>query len=931
MADENTGLLVSLEARFTAFEKALLRIEKKSAQSFGAVKAAADKNIAAVESTLARANAFERRMSAIDRGFAGFGRSLIPSLAAMSAALSVREIAAYADSWTQAKNALAIVGIEGEKQVQVLDKLYEAAQRQAAPLEALTSLYGRAAQSVSADQAKLLQFSEGVATALRVQGTSANEASGALTQLGQLIASNRVQAEEFNSINEQARPILIAVANGLDKAGGSVSKLRQLVIDGKVSGQEFFDAFLRGLPTIEKMAARSSTTIEQGVTRINNAFTKYVGQTDESLSASQRLVTGMTALADNFDTVADTSLKLASVLAGALVGRGIAGMLSTIPTAVSAMTALVAAMRAGTLTAAGFGAALGPLGLIAGAAAGAALAFGNWGDSIDDATRSLADQATSSAGVEAMIADLARAQDAYKAAIANTAGTQTSATNSIVADTEREFTAKKSLLELELKRQKALLAVQQASLSQQSAALKQEIGSQVFTRDSSVANGFSDPRVGDFVRRPDELTGLDKTRQVIENSPITAEIQKIRAEMQLTELGAAKLEEALNSTFSTGSGGKGAGAQTDTGSKKGGGSRINEYERLTQRIAEATAATIAETEAVSTLNPTVDDFGFSANKARVEQELLAAALKAGKEITPALKAEITGLAEAYAGAEAAAGRLSEAQSRAFDNLEEAKSITNSVFSDIRSALSDGKITWEEWGDIATNVLNKIIDKLQNQLVDALFSATSAASQTGNIFGSIFGSLFGGGSQWSLASSGSIFGLFDEGGWTGPGGKKQAAGVVHADEFVFTKKAVQRAGVGNLYRLMNYFETGNASALLGAGMPGYDGGGYVGSASLPSIPSSASMASSTWGNAADGDATVSPGSGGGGNTTVKIMLDKNLKAEILEEAAGNSVQIVSAAAPVFAEQTSNRIVGDFHKGKYDTGMAKYGVTRKPKPR
>lgn len=44
--------------------------------------------------------------------------------------------------------------------------------------------------------------------------------------------------------------------------------------------------------------------------------------------------------------------------------------------------------------------------------------------------------------------------------------------------------------------------------------------------------------------------------------------------------------------------------------------------------------------------------------------------------------------------------------------------------------------------------------------------------------------------------------FADGGYTGPGGKYQPAGIVHAGEFVFTKEQTRRAGVGNLYAMAN---------------------------------------------------------------------------------------------------------------------------------
>jgi hypothetical protein len=56
-------------------------------------------------------------------------------------------------------------------------------------------------------------------------------------------------------------------------------------------------------------------------------------------------------------------------------------------------------------------------------------------------------------------------------------------------------------------------------------------------------------------------------------------------------------------------------------------------------------------------------------------------------------------------------------------------------------------------------------------------------------------------QAATAGLNAIRGLygFSRGGYTGPGGKNEVAGIVHRDEFVFPREAVRRIGVDNLYR------------------------------------------------------------------------------------------------------------------------------------
>jgi hypothetical protein len=80
-----------------------------------------------------------------------------------------------------------------------------------------------------------------------------------------------------------------------------------------------------------------------------------------------------------------------------------------------------------------------------------------------------------------------------------------------------------------------------------------------------------------------------------------------------------------------------------------------------------------------------------------------------------------------------------------------------------------------------------------------FPAAPAASGGGGIF-SILGGLFGGkastntaSSQWNAAASGKIFGLFDSGGFTGDGGRKEVAGLVHRGEVVWNQDDVRKAG------------------------------------------------------------------------------------------------------------------------------------------
>jgi hypothetical protein len=186
-------------------------------------------------------------------------------------------------------------------------------------------------------------------------------------------------------------------------------------------------------------------------------------------------------------------------------------------------------------------------------------------------TKRLAEQAVTADQVSGMISDLVNVQNKYDQALAATAKAHSSMSAANIANTEAEFNAKKSLLELQLKYQKALLETQRAELARKALELRSSIAGAVnVDMGRAERGGFSDPRVGNFVRLPDDITALDKTQAMLNASPIVDEIKKMRAELTLNEVAAGRLDEALKSTFNrTGTEAKGAGASIRTAAQEG--------------------------------------------------------------------------------------------------------------------------------------------------------------------------------------------------------------------------------------------------------------------------------------------------------------------------------------------------------------------------
>lgn len=628
MADDIEQLVLTISADVRQMQRALKRLEGDT-----------------VKTTKRIENHFSGMGRKIESSLSGFGRGFLGTLAAGFSARGVQQLL---DSATRIRNALRVAGLEGEELSRVYDRLFASAQKNAAPLESLVTLYGRASlvqRELGVSSAELLSFTDNVALALRVAGTDAQSASGALLQLSQALGGGVVRAEEFNSILEGLPTIAQAAAAGLEEAGGSVAKLRSLVIDGAISSEVFFRAFEAGAVILQDKVAGSALTVSQAFTKVQNTLIDAAGRLDQISGASSEAA----QLLDRLAGVINGLANVAEAASNGPLGKFV-GVLNQINDAIKTVLPGIAAL-----------------------------------DLLDESVlNKVAEDIGPSAGP----------------AVVRTTGGKTSR---IGQDTIQS-------------------------------AIDRAFG----------GSGVAPVSIKDFA------------------PPV----------------------------------GK---------SKKGGGSRLDELEREIRQIRERTAAIQADTAAQAGLNPLIDDYGFTLEKARTQQDLLTAAERAGIAVTPELKAQIDTLATGYASASVAAQKLEESQDNAREAAEEFRSIGKDVLGGFISDLRNGTTAAEA----LSNALAKIGDRLLDMALDSVFS--SKKSSGGGFFGSI------------ISGIGKLFG-FAEGGYTGPGARSKPAGVVHGGEFVFSKPAVDRIGVGRL-------------SALHRGLRGYAEGGLVmPSLRRPTLPS-----------------------------------------------------------------------------------------------
>ncbi|KAA3500262.1 hypothetical protein DXM26_20565 [Agrobacterium tumefaciens] len=315
-------------------------------------------------------------------------------------------------------------------------------------------------------------------------------------------------------------------------------------------------------------------------------------------------------------------------------------------------------------------------------------------------------------------------------------------------------------------------------------------------------------------------------------------------------------------------------------SKTGSSSKQKAYESATLSIKEQTRALQAQTQAQAALNPLVEDFGYSQARVKVATDLLLAAERDKRAITPQLISDINAMAEGYAAQVVAQNQATEATKRAQEAVAFAKQATAGFLNELRNGLRNGESFWESFGNAALSVLDRITDKLLNDVLDALFQVGGAGSGAGGggLLSSVFGGLFGGGKGLFPTMPGA--GLFASGGYTGDGAASKAAGIVHAGEYVFSAAATKRLGVGNLDRMH-----------MGA-KKGYQSGGYV-------TPFSGSTSQGT-GQAANQNVHVTVG--------VSVDQNGNLQAYVKDVARGEAAQATATGLKQYQRSRQDRYNG-----------------------
>ncbi|EPJ9793949.1 tape measure protein [Klebsiella pneumoniae] len=264
---------------------------------------------ASVNRTERSIGSMERTMSSLS----GVAKGLL-------AALSVQQVASYADAWTELNNKVANSVRTGETQAEVMQRIFDVSQATQSSLNGTATLYARlerGTRTYNTSAEDLTRLTTIINQGFAVSGATAQEAENAIIQLSQGIASGVLRGEEFNSVSEQGSRLMVALA---DSMGVSIGQLRAMAAQGQLTTDVVVKGLLSQGDAIGKEFANTTVSIAKGLQVAGNNVTKFIGENSTVKSFAAGFRDSVITISENLETLGTALIGAAAIMGGRFAG-----------------------------------------------------------------------------------------------------------------------------------------------------------------------------------------------------------------------------------------------------------------------------------------------------------------------------------------------------------------------------------------------------------------------------------------------------------------------------------------------------------------------------------------------------------------------------------------------------------------------------------
>lgn len=275
-----------------------------------------------VDSKGAEANvkSFDSAMTNAGRGADRFTATMTRLAAAISAAISARQIVEYSDAWQQTQGQIRQVTKSHEDLARVTQTLLGVADDTRSSYEATVSLFTqltRATEGLNVSEEKRIGITKTINNLMLASGGNADSMRAAIMQLGQGLASGALRGEEFNSVSEQAPLILKAIR---EETGKTTGELRKFAQEGGITTELLIKSLENYSEKAQLAADAMGDTFGQSLVRARNNAIAFVGANDQITKSVSLMGSSLVAVSQNLEIVQDLVIATAAVIAGRYVG-----------------------------------------------------------------------------------------------------------------------------------------------------------------------------------------------------------------------------------------------------------------------------------------------------------------------------------------------------------------------------------------------------------------------------------------------------------------------------------------------------------------------------------------------------------------------------------------------------------------------------------
>jgi lambda family phage tail tape measure protein len=295
MADTDVqGMLVRIEATTAQLRQEMARADSSVAQASGKI----DKSLGQID------EAFDRAGESAESA-AGLIKS---TLAAAIGAASISKIIEAADSYGQMSDRIGMATSSVGEYDLVQQRLLETAKRTYRPLSEAQELYIRTADSLKSmgyDTGQALDVMDSFSFLLVTNSASADKASSAIDAYSKALQTGKVEADGWQSILA-AMPTIVETLR--KSTGKTAEEIRSLGAQGQLGLDVLTEGLQKSAEANGMLADSMSIAVRDAVQNLSNAFTVYMGRLNETADFTGVLGGGISALGNNFETLADIAI-----------------------------------------------------------------------------------------------------------------------------------------------------------------------------------------------------------------------------------------------------------------------------------------------------------------------------------------------------------------------------------------------------------------------------------------------------------------------------------------------------------------------------------------------------------------------------------------------------------------------------------------------